>query len=192
MDILPKRNQIKRQNEPKVEHKTKLGKNCENTYLYNIHLGHDFITDVVEIKLPLMSMKYIQKSFWPSLLYAVMEGASIELGVARSEIGGCLYRADGVDVPDTSIILYDDVPGGAGHAKKISQHLRGVLENARLKVAGSCGCGEDTSCYGCLRGFENQFYHEILQRGIAYEYLTELLGANDYREQLDVLNTIKS
>lgn len=167
--------------ETKVEHKTKLGKKCENTYLYNIHLGHDFITDVVEIKLPLISMKYIEKSFWPSLLYAVMEGASIELGIARSEIGGCLYRADGVDVTNTSIILYDDVPGGAGHAKKISQHLTGVLENARLKVAGSCGCGEDTSCYGCLRGFENQFYHEILQRGIAYEYLTELVSTIDYK-----------
>ncbi|MEC1526092.1 DEAD/DEAH box helicase [Neobacillus niacini] len=170
----------RRSKERGMEHKTKLGKKCENTYLHNIHLGHEFVTDVVEIKLPLMSMKYIQKSFWPSLLYAVMEGASIELGIARSEIGGCLYRADGVDVTNTSIILYDDVPGGAGHAKKISQHLRGVLENAKMKVAGSCGCGEDTSCYGCLRGFENQFYHEILQRGISHEYLTELLKNNEY------------
>lgn len=182
----------KKSNEKKVEHKTKLGKNCENTYLHNIHLGHDFITDVVEIKLPLMSKKYISKSFWPSLLYAVMEGASIELGVARKEIGGCLYRADGLDVTNTSIILYDDVPGGAGHAKKISQHLRGVLENAKLKVAGTCGCGEDTSCYGCLRSFENQFYHEILQRGIAYEYLTELLGANDFKVKFENAITINS
>jgi ATP-dependent helicase YprA (DUF1998 family) len=104
-----------------------------------------------------------------------MEGASLELGVARREIGGCLYRADGVYLTETSIILYDDVPGGAGHAKKISQRIAGVLENARFKVQGSCGCGPETSCYGCLRGFENQFYHEILERGIAYEYLTELL-----------------
>lgn len=179
--IQTKLNKNKKANDMKVEHKTRLGKKCENTYLYNVHLGHDFITDVVEIKLPLISAKYIQRSFWPSLLYAIMEGASIELGVARSEIGGCLYRADGVDSTNTSIILYDDVPGGAGHAKKISQHIRGVLVNAKLKVAGSCGCGEDTSCYGCLRSFENQFYHEILQRGIAFEYLTELLvGAKDY------------
>ncbi|ETI69441.1 DEAD/DEAH box helicase [Neobacillus vireti LMG 21834] len=180
-----KSTRTKKSDEKKIEHKTKLGKNCDNTYLHNIHLGHDFITDVVEINLPLISSKYIQKSFWPSLLYAVMEGASIELGIARSEIGGCLYRADGVDVTNTSIILYDDVPGGAGHAKKISQHLKGVLENAKMKVAGSCGCGEDTSCYGCLRGFENQFYHEILQRGIAHEYLTELLKFNDSRVEFD-------
>lgn len=165
----------KKKKEVSKTHKTKLGKDCENTYLYNIHLGHDFITDVVEINLPLMDKKYNQKSFWPSLLYAIIEGASIELGVSRSEIGGCLYRADGVDVSDTSIILYDDVPGGAGHAKKISKHLKGVLENAKQKVSGTCGCGEDTSCYGCLRSFENQFYHEILERGIAYKYLSELL-----------------
>jgi ATP-dependent helicase YprA (DUF1998 family) len=182
----------KKTKEKSMEHKTRLGKKCENTYLYNVHLGHDFITDVVEIKLPLMSIEYNQKSFWPSLLYAVMEGASIELGVARSEIGGCLYRADGVDSTNTSIILYDDVPGGAGHAKKISQNLRGVLENAKLKVAGACGCGEDTSCYGCLRSFENQFYHEILQRGIAHKYLTDLLRSNDYKELLDNEYTINS
>lgn len=104
-----------------------------------------------------------------------MEGASMELGIARNEIGGTLYRASGEDLINTSIILYDDVPGGAGHAKKISKQLIGVLENAKIKVAGTCGCAEDTSCYGCLRSFENQFYHDILQRGIAYEYLSDLL-----------------
>ncbi|MCM3800205.1 DEAD/DEAH box helicase [Caldibacillus thermoamylovorans] len=160
----------------KSEHKTRLGKKCENTkYLYHVHLGHEFITDVVEIKLPLIDKKYNQTSFWPSLLYSIMEGASMELGIARNEIGGTLYRASGEDLINTSIILYDDVPGGAGHAKKISKQLIGVLENAKIKVAGTCGCAEDTSCYGCLRSFENQFYHDILQRGIAYEYLSDLL-----------------
>jgi hypothetical protein len=168
----------KSKNENNAEHRTKLGKKCENTFLYNVHLGHEFITDVVEIKLPIISKKYNQKSFWPSLLYAVIEGASIELGVARTEIGGCLYRADGEDIINTSIILYDDVPGGAGHARKISKQLKGVLLNAKQKVYGTCGCSEDTSCYGCLRSFENQFYHEILQRGIAHEYLSELLKHN--------------
>lgn len=72
-----------------------------------------------------------------------------------------------------------------GHAKKISQRLQGILENARLKVAGACGCGEDTSCYGCLRSFENQFYHEILQRGIALQYLNDLLGNSKYLEVND-------
>jgi ATP-dependent helicase YprA (DUF1998 family) len=166
----------RRKKDGTVEHKTRFGKKCESTYLYNIHLGHDFITDVVEIKLPLINKKYNQKSFWPSILYAVIEGASLELGVARNEIGGCLYRADGEDVTQTSIILYDDVPGGAGHAKKISHNIRGVLENALNKVNGACGCGDDTSCYGCLRSYENQFYHEIMERGIVKKYLTDLLG----------------
>lgn len=167
---------MNKKNEIKQGHKTKMGRNCENTYLYNIHLGHDFITDVIEIKLPIISKKYVRKSFWPSILYAIIEGASLELGIARNEIGGCLYRADGEDLTNTSIILYDDVPGGASHAKKIAQHLRGVLENAKLKVSGLCGCGDDISCYGCLRSFENQFYHEIMERGIAFEYLSDLLS----------------
>lgn len=168
---------INKAKKQKIEpHKTKLGKNCGNTFLHNVHLGHDFITDVVEIKLPMIDNKYMTKTFWPSLLYAIIEGASIEIGIARGELGGCLYRADEANVLETSIILYDNVPGGAGHAKKILQYLGGVLENALQKVSGNCGCGEETSCYGCLRSYENQFYHEILERGIAYRYLCELLN----------------
>ncbi|WAA11716.1 DEAD/DEAH box helicase [Fervidibacillus halotolerans] len=161
------------------EHKTRFGKKCDQTYLYNVHLGHEFITDVVEINLPLISLQYDQRSFWPSLLYAIMEGASIELGISRNEIGGCLYRANGKNRNETSIILYDDVPGGAGHAKKISKNLIGILKSAKQKVGGTCGCSEETSCYGCLRSFENQFYHDILERGIAYKFLSELLRYSD-------------
>lgn len=173
--IVQKTNAIKKNKKPE-KHKNRMGRECSNTYLHSVHLGHDFITDVVEIKLPLIDMEFDQVSFWPSLLYAVMEGAAMELGISRNEIGGCLYRADGVALTETSIILYDDVPGGAGHVKKIAHRLLGVLANAKQKVAGGCGCGEETSCYGCLRSFENQFFHEILARGIVYKYLNMLLG----------------
>lgn len=166
---------IVKKNKKPEKHKNRMGRECSNTYLASVHLGHDFITDVVEIKLPLIDTAFDQISFWPSLLYAVIEGAAMELGISRNEIGGCLYRADGVALTETSIILYDDVPGGAGHVKKIAHRLAGVLANAKQKVAGGCGCGEETSCYGCLRSFENQFFHEILARGIVHRYLNKLL-----------------
>lgn len=172
--IIQMQKNIKKNKKPE-KHKSRMGRECSNTYLTAVHLGHDFITDVVEIKLPLIDMAFDQISFWPSLLYAVIEGAAMELGISRNEIGGCLYRADGVALTETSIILYDDVPGGAGHVKKIAHRLAGVLANARQKVAGGCGCGEETSCYGCLRSFENQFFHEILARGIVHKYLNKLL-----------------
>lgn len=50
--------------------------------------------------------------------------------------------------------------------KKISQHLKCVLDNAKQKVSVTGGCGEDTICYGYLRSFDNQFYHEILEEDL--------------------------
>lgn len=46
----------------------------------------------------------------------------------------------------------------------------------RNKVSGQCGCTPETSCYGCLRNYSNQFFHDEISRGIAYEYLDWLLN----------------
>jgi len=50
-----------------------------------------------------------------------------------------------------------------------------VTESALKKVS-SCECGEDTSCYNCLRNYRNQFYHDDLQRGMAIKLLEEMLN----------------
>ncbi|MBR1419600.1 MAG: DEAD/DEAH box helicase [Selenomonadaceae bacterium] len=157
----------------KNEHETHFGYKCSNTYLHHVHLGHEFITDVVEIKFPTFDSKFHGRKFWTSLLYALIAGAAESLGINDAEIGGCLYRPQNVD--DVSIILFDDVPGGAGHSKKIFGNFEEVLSSARDRVNGECGCSEDSSCYGCLRSYRNQYEHEILERGIVFDYLNELL-----------------
>ena len=45
-----------------------------------------------------------------------------------------------------------------------------VLANARKRVRGNCGC--DSSCYGCLRSYRNQFAHPHLDR----RYVIEAIG----------------
>ena len=55
------------------------------------------------------------------------------------------------------------------------EHIENVLHKAKERV-GSCGCSEETSCYGCLRDYGNQFVHEQLTRGGAYQYLSSLLA----------------
>ena len=65
------------------------------------------------------------------------------------------------------------MPGGAGHVKKVSKNIADVLRGARRKVSGACGCGEETSCYGCLRNYGNQLYHESLVRGLPLYYLKD-------------------
>ena len=50
-----------------------------------------------------------------------------------------------------------------------------MLKTALEKVDGKCGCGEETCCYGCLRNYDNQTYHDTMSRGQAKNYLTWLL-----------------
>jgi hypothetical protein len=38
-----------------------------------------------------------------------------------------------------------------------------------------CECGEDTSCYQCLRNYYNQFCHDDLRRGPARDFLARTL-----------------
>lgn len=107
-----------------------------------------------------------------SILYAIIKGAVGYLGINRREIDGTLNYSNNSITP--SIILYDQVPGGAGHVKKIGENLKSVIFEAINRVSGLCGCGEETSCYGCLRNYSNQMYHDILKRGLAYDALKKL------------------
>jgi len=166
------------------KHRTKTGNLCGSSYLYNVHFGHDFITDVLELRLPEYANDCIQEGFWLSLLYAILEGASISLGISRNEINGCLYFNDENDSHVPSIMLFDDVPGGAGHVKKVSQNIEDTLRTARHKLAG-CECGLETSCYGCLRNYGNQLFHESLSRGLPLQYLNDILGASIGKEELE-------
>ena len=72
-----------------------------------------------------------------------------------------------------SLVLFDTVPGGAGGALRIARSFDAVLETASRRLA-RCECGEETSCYGCLRNFRNQAFHEQLRRGDALAFLSSL------------------
>ena len=76
------------------------------------------------------------------------------------------------------IIIYDNVPGGAGLVARLEDKaiLKSCLEAASKRVNGDCGCDENSSCYGCLRSYRNQFAHQYLQRGPVQRYLTDLLA----------------
>jgi ATP-dependent helicase YprA (DUF1998 family) len=130
------------------------------------HLGHEFLTDVVEIRIGGLAVEA------RSVLYALLEGAT-SLSIARDEIDGTLHTAstDG----SLGLIIYDRVPGGAGHAQRIAESLPNVFESA-LERVGDCECGEETSCYSCLRSYSNQVFHDDLSRGAAARVLEQVLG----------------
>ena len=107
-----------------------------------------------------------------STLHALIAGAPA-VGVTQNDIGGSLaVGANGQPV----IVLFDDVPGGAGHTRHLRENLAQLVDSAIERVAG-CSCGLDTSCYGCLRSFRNQRDHDQLVRAAALDVLGQLKGS---------------
>ncbi|HJZ04706.1 MAG TPA: Zn-binding domain-containing protein, partial [Patescibacteria group bacterium] len=146
--------------------------------LTRVYLGHEFKTDVLQIRIEGYSNGNL--GFWHSLLYALLEGASQSLEIDRQDLDGVLYPYSG-DLARPALILFDDVPGGAGHVRRIAENqdrLVDVLKVALEKLE-LCNCGGDeknTSCYGCLRNYRNQFCHDQLKRGPIMEFISTILS----------------
>ena len=51
--------------------------------------------------------------------------------------------------------------------------LKETFELSLNKVEQKC-CDEESSCYNCLRNYNNQSYHASLKRKLAIEALTEI------------------
>ena len=154
------------------EHQNKYGYKCGNKHYSHVALGHIFHSDVLRLDFPQYQVKaHGDCSLWKSLLYAVLEGASEALGISRNDINGCI-EVTGID---PTLILFDEAAGGAGHVKQIINKFEYVLKAAYKRTSGKCGCGPETSCYGCLRSYSNQMDHDDLSRGMANEYLEWIL-----------------
>jgi ATP-dependent helicase YprA (DUF1998 family) len=151
------------------EHKSPRGTACRGDITFSVDLGHDFITDVLELRLT--SAKAMKKAGWWTVAYAVAEGAASALGIKREDLDVTVRIAlDG----GYSVFLIDSVPGGAGHVMRIHEHLPLVLRRALERVSG-CRCEETTSCYECLRTFSNQRMHSQLVRGVARDFIAMAL-----------------
>lgn len=136
-------------------------------------LGHEFKTDVLLLRFE--GYGCALEGFWLSLLYALLEGASAALGIDRDDINGCLFSHGG-DASQPTLVLFDDVPGGAGHVRRVTGSADALRDSLRasLEVMSRCDC--DSSCYGCLRNYGNQFCHEKLKRGPVVDFLSGLIG----------------
>jgi len=159
----------------KKDHESPIGEICPFPPRGPLHLGHTFQTDVLMIFLEKYEFgeALTEEGFWFSLLYAILEGTSQALGIRRQDLDGCLYPYEG----KIALVLFDNVPGGAGHVKRMmdGENLHEVFKSAFNRVK-NCTCGPETSCYGCLRNYQNQFCHEQLKRGIILKFLSNNLG----------------
>jgi hypothetical protein len=159
-------------------HRTPLGRMCDGRPK-RVALGHEFITDVLRITFPdpPASAAFSEREgFAYSLAYALLHGAHEILEVPLTDLNATVGSAAARS--DCEIVLYDNVPGGAGLVARLEDPawLRRCMELARDRVQGTCGCEPSTSCYGCLRSYANQFIHPSLARGPVQQYLEQLLA----------------
>ncbi|WP_422936260.1 DEAD/DEAH box helicase [Sinomonas sp. P47F7] len=158
-------------------------------------LAHRYETDVVQLQFGLpwpgatMADRQVVAQ---SVLTAILQGVADALQIARDNVDGQVFG--GVVGGPASLVLVDSVPGGAGYAALIAQHLEEALAKG-LQIASGCECGPETSCYQCLRTYSNQRWHDQLRRGAAARYLSELLlgvettGESEAAESTDMYAT---
>ncbi|TGG84443.1 MAG: DUF1998 domain-containing protein [Aphanocapsa feldmannii 288cV] len=153
--------------EKKGEHKSPSDFPCTGT-LEKFSLGHELVTDVVRLQFS----QLIEEWDAYSVAYAVLLGAAETLNVPDTDLNATITG----NAEESAIVLYDNVPGGAGLVMQLEQEqvFDEVLRNARERVQGNCGC--DVSCYGCLRSYRNQFAHPHLDRTRALYFLDKCLA----------------
>jgi len=157
---------------PKVKHKTPSGSECTAT-LEKFSLGHELSTDIVRLQFP--SLKEEWQAY--SVAYAILLGVADTLEVPATDLNVTITK--GNQIGEAAIVLYDNVPGGAGLVAQLENEdvFVVVLRAAYNRVRGNCGC--DSSCYGCLRSYRNQFAHAYLNRYHALTILGQVIESTD-------------
>lgn len=169
---------------------------CTGWYEW-MHLGHEFVSDLIKIRFNreinpprLFSVIHLVDgeeiasvevdasqipptgmTFWRSLTSALLAAASQVIDVPRTELDG-LFRPSEDRDGSAEIVIYDNVPGGAGYSRKIGERFREILQQA-YQIVESCSCG--SSCYDCLRTYSNQFFHHELDRHQVKAFLQPLV-----------------
>ncbi len=133
-------------------------------------LGTTFHSDVLEMRLPHHCLAE-ESDDWLSATWALALSAAELLNVRDTEIGATFYPKNN----PSAILLYDNVPGGAGHASQLRGRVPELVKMAWERVA-SCTCGEETCCYGCLASYYNQSFQSRMSRAGAKRVLAPLLG----------------
>ena len=154
-------------------HETHYGRECSHKFK-QYFLGHSFKTDVVNLRFKNIRQRSTAENI--SILYGLLEGVSKHLSIERSDLSGCLnYHKGSID-----FVLFDNVPGGAGHVKRLvtENNFKEILEKTYTLMK-SCSCGGeigDTSCYSCLRNYYNQKHHDVMERRFVIEFIKEIFN----------------
>ena len=165
-----------------TDHYRASGSKCHSKILRKRSIGYRFKTDVLQIRFVTNELLAYDFAKALSILHGILRGTCNYLNIEQQEISGCLqYFTNPVtNRGNFSVILYDRTPGGAGHVKRIVNKdiLIGIFRQT-LNLMNGCSCGgeeKDSSCYGCLRNYYNQKYHDILKRRYVIDFMNDILS----------------
>lgn len=109
-----------------------------------------------------------------SLAYSVGEAirlaSSTVLDMEPDDLQLLVIPQVGEDKVD--MILYDPMPGGSGLLKQMTEKWDEVIKAAKQMVS-RCPSLCESSCPDCLQRFRNSFYHRLLNRHSANEFIEE-------------------
>lgn len=157
-------------------HETCWGSTCGGT-LSELDLAHEIVTDILQLRFnrcvpPPPDTN--NKPFWLSLVSAFLNGTCDSLGISPNDLGGT-YHGWTAENHIGELVLYDRIPGGAGHIRQIIENLDLVLKKTLERVR-DCACSDiEGSCYACLRSYSNQFYWDHLKRRPIIEWLEKII-----------------
>lgn len=156
------------------KHESYYGKyNCTCTELKKYTMHHTFNTDVAKID---FECDTSDRKTMLSTMYALLFAMADELNIERRDIKACLSHKLINSNIHYSIIIYDSVPGGAGHSRRLvtkdGKMFYQILKKAYYNMT-NCSC--NPSCYNCLRSYENQKIHDQLDRNLAIKFISKFL-----------------
>ena len=99
-----------------------------------VSLGHEFETDVLQLQFH-TSPNIDQMDFgWfaYSLAFALVEGAAEVLEVPSTDLSTTVTHRRSFPIPP--IILYDNVPGGAGLISRLEERARAVYQFCEMAL----------------------------------------------------------
>jgi ATP-dependent helicase YprA (DUF1998 family) len=140
----------------------------------NYHLSYKFATDALILNFENIPEEQREsEEFYASLKSAIIQAAASVVSAEDDEIGGFIRTVKKPDQdPKRQLVLFDDASGGSGYSRKAFSNLEQIVRAAR-ELLENCHC--DKSCYKCLRTYENQFEHKLLDKKLILPYLDVLL-----------------
>jgi len=137
------------------------------------YLSGDMVTDAVIWTIPIMNMPVVDKDPWFSVQETLARASTVVVGIPAEEIKVIHHFIDVDGVPSIEFIFLDTAPGGAGHARRLSERILQVITTA-FETLDQCTCLR--SCHRCLTSYTNQSHHEKLNRHHALFALGSLIG----------------